>query len=90
MATKTVIKELFEFIRLSHPNIDEDVNEEFWEDKFRRQIIDAHINGQADIVEVVAKNFPGYFKKSMIEVRKAIDGDTDVNAEDYYTQTYTP
>lgn len=57
MATNTVIKELFEFIRLSHPNIDDDVNEEFWEDKFRRHIIDAYEKGDKYKFEIPGEDY---------------------------------
>jgi hypothetical protein len=61
MSDKTVIKELFEFIRLSHPDIDEDVNEEFWEDKFRNQIMDAFVAGDERGTGEIPFNYEQYF-----------------------------
>lgn len=57
----------------------------------RKQIVDAHTNGQIFIIEnVIGKVFPEYdFSETRQEINKALSGsDNDESAEQYYNETF--
>ena len=75
MSNESIIKQLFQFIRLTYPDIDENVNEEYWEDGFKQQIIDAHQAGVGDGYDFL----PAEGEES-----------AEIDSEDYYNQTFKP
>ena len=90
MSKQTALQELKQWVDDNYPNFNKADIEAKIDDllpKERQDIIDAHTEGQALIFSTVQKYF-GRFDKTKAEVEKARNWDNDVNALDYFTQTY--